>query len=593
MTEVEREQQRREWSTAEPVSTEEVTSTYNKLVVINTETLQGHRHAFPTLEVFSSHYERLPKWARDLERPRWRSPVDEALNAREVDKIWRYIYTWWFTLPLDEVESFARVLGDSKWQRKATEYGCGKSFATMKQGVTKIANEARTTGAASVDVLRYTGMGAGSEQQVNDSCRAFAHLDNPGSLFGLCLGIVEQYQTSSETKGRLYQSILSHLPLAQFCFSRRIFMFAESIFAVVLESAPCRGGANVLSCGQVDISSSWAAHLGKFYDTDRIAKLVEKPSISVACILTDRAEKLGARTASELRSKLRKTEKGEIATLGDGAPEKIASERVQRAREEEEALIEKERQRFGKFDAMPVAGSKAQWRLSETFNSSSTSRAPSVLVPTSRPTLLAADSPHSLAAVVAKTKQLHGIPSLDWPALEILARRELPYDNDNLDTIVSNLAHCPLPVRREAVTHLLARLQFLGGSLMERTFDNFVTFATLSSPTGLRVVPSIGVGNQGVGTRLRVHGIGPDAITGEIVGFALKSETLDQSTKGNAFVLKWSQSKLVLSLFEEDGRTPVLCRAIGRSSRAVEIAWGAARLKNASMYEGTAKILNL
>ncbi|GAA5960702.1 hypothetical protein JCM3765_007296 [Sporobolomyces pararoseus] len=113
-TEMEVEEQMEEWSTREYYSEEEAETVYRALIEKNKELLY-HHHEFPSLEIFKLHLPHLPKWLVDGEQPCWRSPVDRAVSEAPDFKIYRYIYYWFFELPIGEAKDLLEELNKEKW----------------------------------------------------------------------------------------------------------------------------------------------------------------------------------------------------------------------------------------------------------------------------------------------------------------------------------------------------------------------------------------------------------------------------------------------------------------------------------------------
>ncbi|GAA5902570.1 uncharacterized protein JCM6883_007169 [Sporobolomyces salmoneus] len=564
-TKKEEEEQEREWSVPkQPISNEEVEETYGKMLESNTVKLLDHHHQLPSLAEFHVHFEHLPLWARQGGRPSFRSPIDERLNAEEVDKVFRFIYAWWFVLPLAEAEEFVGLLGAEKWTKQSGEYGCWSSFCTMKTSVEKAVKEAREKDLGTVDIFHYTGMGAGSELQKNQDCHG-----NRGTK--------KQRDASFKPSSRIFPSINSH-------FSRRIFMHAEVIFAIALESAPSRGGANVLSCGQVDVDSAFASFLNTFDEADKVIDLLDKTPHSLACILHDRALGLGAETIGELIEGLRekkeisRSELGEAEVeewdSGEGSNKEEARDRWKRVREEEKVLRKGEENRFGEHKLPSDSDSDSNFvrlRLSSLVRQDPAAAGPSQRRSTK-------------SHLLDKYRQEHKIDSRDWNSLQKLARSKLPYSN--LDSILARLDSSSLPLQQEVVLYLLYRQQKPGPGA-ERTFDNLVSRDGLSKAQGELIIGNTIIYNSHgyPANVLVIYGIGIHATTREVVDFELRSN-VPEPMDGAKLRLRWASGEGKLCLMEAEGMT-----AVENARGPVE--WSETQLKKNKQIEGMAQILGL
>ncbi|GAA5973405.1 hypothetical protein JCM3765_007911, partial [Sporobolomyces pararoseus] len=279
VTEEEKKERDDEWETRNLRSEDEVQAFHKRLKRRNNEVLGGQHTQIPTLEVLKTHWPYLPKWTRELRQPKWKGRLDESLLDGRIQKIFRFVYNYSFSLPLSEADRFVEQLCSSRWVEEAQKGGHEMVFAILKTGIeheVRLAREIyQEDQSARITVTGYTGMGAGSKHQKNDNCRPFDHAKKVSSLWSFVLKIIGTYQArSANSEARLSLSIVSHLPAEAFNYSRQVFMAAEVIHAIAAGAGLNKGFANVVSCGDFDIRNALRSHLSRFNDNLPLKEMI-------------------------------------------------------------------------------------------------------------------------------------------------------------------------------------------------------------------------------------------------------------------------------------------------------------------------------
>jgi hypothetical protein len=628
--EKEKEERELEWSTPKPgYSDSEVNGVYQKLCIINKYRLQEHHHFFPSFKVFKLHYPRLPKWAREGKPPKWRSPVDEELLAGIKNKLYRYFYAWCYELYLEEADRFLEEMEKEEWIVKAEEYKVRSSFKKLIGGMKHLVSLARERGDDKLNSLWYIGMGARSNEQLNDTCRSFDHLHGSKSLFGLALEIIRSYHDANpSSKNEVVQTFLSHLPLELFPYSYHIFMFAESIFAVSLRSAPVFGGTNVISCGDINIPAAFRAHvqrcIEKFGDKSQLVRytIMTMTPVSLSCILYDRARRHGWDTLAQLEIGI--TLPITVDNLGVGKAEDSVSsyarqedrdaamERNERIRVQERELRAKEKE----FETPPLPADRLpkppppappahRQSLTPSHSappphSSSSSNVPaaSTTVPlpqSSKPARRGPREASTKSSHVSRIMNERGILNLSSSQLHDLVRT-LSYPSDNTNDLVNSLQQLSIDMQRLVVGHLLFRKTNSGRSGGGRQFDNFLTLADLSSSHGVRLRTNVKPTGEKIVSTANFVGVGLDPKNSDVLNFNV-TVRINSSKTQMVVVLKWFAEVGKLLVFEADGTTPVQVNAPSRGPKLVveyrDVGWEREKLETLGDLEDLGRILGV
>jgi hypothetical protein len=571
------EEQRNEWSKVDSFSVDDVKALFDRLESINHDELLGHHDPLPTMEQLEAHYAHLPKWAIEGSLPKWRSPIDQSLVSEEVKQLWRYIYRWSFIVPTSEGEQLLAELGKSEWREMATEYGLGTSFSEMVGGVRRAFKAAKESGKKHFNVFDYIGMGARSELQVNAECRAFAHLNRPHSLFGIALEVIRTYRLlNTSSSARLVQTFLTHLPLDVFHYSGRVFMFAEVIFAVILHAAPARGGANVLSCGEIDLSIAFDSFLSKFGDNSLVSAIPRRRPLSIRSILVDKGIKYKCVTVGDLRGFLERQQQ---------TPATIVFEQQE---EEEDVADPESRARWYKIREQEKQLRRNESKL-ESRGKTHHRSVKAVPAPTPgdvRTSDQRGADKRKKETALGRIRDQNAINSKNQHELDRLISN-LAYENNDrlLDTIRPYRSN--LRLYREIVTMFLYRATAAQGG-NSRTFDNFFDLNLLASPTGAlfesNVLPRPRASNS-----VSILGFGIDP-AGNLVEFdSLQVTAIIDSGRRSGLALRWSQASMSLELL--DGGN--ILQVNNRGRHLVNLVWSAQELKDTTKWKGMAKIIGL
>ncbi|GAA5970984.1 hypothetical protein JCM3765_002284 [Sporobolomyces pararoseus] len=176
--------------------------------------------------------------------------------------------------------------------------------------------------------------------------------------------------------------------------------------------------------------------------------------------------------------------------------------------------------------------------------------------------------------------------------------RDLPnFSTTNISDLFVALEpyHNQLDIKRPAVAQLLFRIQN-PGSAGQRTFDNFLSLAILSSTGGSRIRCNINPTNGKSANTANIVGIGVHAGTREIINFNVTCRT--NSPVGFAeWVLKWSAMTNELTIFDSTGREPIWVTQDSRGQKKFnavnQVGWDVEKLKTLKHLKEFAQILGL